>query len=324
MTTLKADFFPSSFLAVYGSDRVALLQRLSTNDLTPLQQPHVSLSTVFTDDRGKTIDWVWIVSLKDRLLLRASADRAEHVAEWISRYTIMEDVRSETLSGKSAWQCIGVFGDDELKVDVGVARVVQGQGVLLRGIAATADGVEIWLPATLAQTMLSAIQNKGAWGLDPDGYEGWRIRLGLPSIEHECSKPINPLELCLDASIGWNKGCYIGQEVISRLDSYDKVARRLVGFWAPDPPSAAFEEVTSTLKLRQNDKTVGRVTSILKTSDGKARGLAVVERAALPTGTHENDNHSENTVQLIWPEGEVSAHLVNTPFAQVARRARTV
>lgn len=59
-----------------------------------------------------------------------------------------------------------------------------------------------------------------------DGFE--RIKRLLPAAPNEINESFNPLELGLKDLIAWDKGCYIGQEVISRLDTYDKVSRQLM------------------------------------------------------------------------------------------------
>lgn len=327
--TLRAGIIPSDFLCVYGADRVDLLQRLSTGDLRPLLEEGRVVSTVFTDDRGKTIDWVWLVSCADHLKLRTSQGRAEKLAAWIDRYTIVEDVRSEIAEGPAAWTALAIFGDDELAVAPGQARFVDGNA-LLGGIAQvdTEGGVEMWLPSAQAAQMLETLQNKGAWGIDAEGFEGWRLRMGIPSPTTEFREPVNPLELRLNRSVGWNKGCYIGQEVISRLDSYDKVARLLTGFditaAAADSKFTLPEDLTG-VKLRSNGKTIGRVTSLLAASkdNAAAKGLAVVERAALQAaaeiGPIAATEATASGVEMVWTDGSIGVTLMHRPFAKASQ-----
>jgi folate-binding protein YgfZ len=56
-----------------------------------------------------------------------------------------------------------------------------------------------------------------------------RIRSGVPAYPNEINEDHNPWEAGLSDAISLTKGCYIGQEVIARLKTYDKVKRRLVG-----------------------------------------------------------------------------------------------
>jgi folate-binding Fe-S cluster repair protein YgfZ len=81
------------------------------------------------------------------------------------------------------------------------------------------------------------------------------------------------------SSISWNKGCYIGQEVISRLDSYDKVARMLMGVRAPGASGIAPGD-----RIELEGKKIGKVTSWLA---DVSMGLAIVERDACKPGSCE-------------------------------------
>ena len=60
-----------------------------------------------------------------------------------------------------------------------------------------------------------------------------RIEAGIPGPEAELNDRVNPLEAGLEEFVSFTKGCYVGQEVIARLDTYDKVQRRLVHLDAP-------------------------------------------------------------------------------------------
>ena len=61
-----------------------------------------------------------------------------------------------------------------------------------------------------------------------DSFEKFRISRGIPAFPGELSAAYNPLEAGLHDLISWTKGCYVGQEVIARLDTYKKMERRLV------------------------------------------------------------------------------------------------
>ncbi|MBC7794776.1 MAG: hypothetical protein H7Z43_13815, partial [Clostridia bacterium] len=90
---------------------------------------------------------------------------------------------------------------------------------------------------------------------------------------------VNPLELRLGpVAVSFRKGCYIGQEIISRLDSYDKVQRLLVGFNVDPTLAAQLPQDGQELKLTREGRPFGRVTSIVALPAGGAAGLAVVKR----------------------------------------------
>ena len=73
----------------------------------------------------------------------------------------------------------------------------------------------------------------GAVQLSDGGFETIRVEEGCPALERELTEDHNPWEAGLDRAIHIDKGCYLGQEVIARLDTYDKVKQRLVGLRIP-------------------------------------------------------------------------------------------
>ena len=87
--------------------------------------------------------------------------------------------------------------------------------------------------------------------------ESWRILLGLPISGHELTEDHNPLEAGLRDAVCFDKGCYVGQEVVARLNTYDKVSRTLVGLTLPDGSTPPATDVS--IYFRQDE--VGRVTS---------------------------------------------------------------
>lgn len=96
-----------------------------------------------------------------------------------------------------------------------------------------------------------------------------RIKLSLPRAPNELSEDNNPLELGLEKLISWNKGCYLGQEVISRLDTYDKVNRRLVAL------VCAEKDFDSLRKSPELSSCVSEFRS------GQPLALAIVKKTAL-------------------------------------------
>ena len=111
-----------------------------------------------------------------------------------------------------------------------------------------------------------------------EAWEGFRVGAGVPVYGKELDDGRNPLEAGLIGAIDFTKGCYIGQEVIARLDTYEKVQRALVslrvgGSWS--------EGDALTLEGRR----VGEITSLARVSDeGEMVGLGYVRLAEAEAG----------------------------------------
>src|SRR5690606_8623552 len=65
---------------------------------------------------------------------------------------------------------------------------------------------------------------------DTPGIEAERIPAGSPAFGREITSSTIPVEAALVDWRSATKGCYVGQEVVERMWSRDRVARRLVGF----------------------------------------------------------------------------------------------
>jgi folate-binding protein YgfZ len=293
----------ADLLRIEGADRVDLLHRLSTNDLTPLSEPGRAVSTVFTTAQGRIVDWVRLIAATDHLLAIASPGRAARLAEWIDGYTIMEEVHCldvtadwslVVLDGPAAARAVGLSRPPAS----GFAEAADG-GWWLRGVDAYEARFEGLLPMAQVPVALERALAAGAVEGGETDLEQRRLLAGVPSPNAEYAGDVNPLELRLARhAISFTKGCYIGQEVISRLDSYDKLSRVLVGFEVDDSIGAVLP-----LTVVRDGKTLGRVTSIGPGPSG-VLGLAVVRRSAAEPGP----------AHLRTPGGDVPVRIVDRPF----------
>jgi folate-binding protein YgfZ len=135
-----------------------------------------------------------------------------------------------------------------------------------------------------AYEALRVVQGVPAHGPSPLGLAGMPPAQGTASTEghgHELGDDYNPLEAGLMGAISFTKGCYIGQEVIARLDTYQRVQKRLV--MLRFPPQA---QATPGAALKRDGQTVGSVTSVARAPDsGEVVGLGYVRVAAATVGT---------------------------------------
>ena len=143
----------------------------------------------------------------------------------------------------------------------------------------------------------------GAVPLGANAMEAVRVNVGVPELGPELGEPYNPLEAGLIGSVDFAKGCYIGQEVIARLDSYKKVKKYLV--------SLSFDagaEIISGDDLLVDGQSVGMVTSVApEPSDGLLKGLGYVKAANATPGTRLDiagpDKGSAEIIALAQPFG---------------------
>ena len=116
--------------------------------------------------------------------------------------------------------------------------------------------------------------------------ERWRIQQGVPAAPGEINEDTNPFEVGLADRVSLSKGCYVGQETLAKLATYDGVKRQLRRwYWQSPfgnsslsaPPSALF----SAGDGGDSSSRAGQITSALHLGDGLWTGLALVRRQAL-------------------------------------------
>ena len=278
-------------LKATGEDGLDLLNRMSTNKVVDLGAGEGAV-TVLTTDRGRIVDVLGVANQGDYVVLLTSPGQQQPVIDWLDKYTIMEDLVVEDISsettmlavvGPNAGKLLGLdtnqLAQDSLTVqpvDLGgidALAVEQPLGSLSRYclIAETDDADGLWQHLT----------GNGAVPLGANAMDAVRVNYGVPEYGPELGEPYNPLEAGLIGSIDFAKGCYIGQEVIARLDSYKKVKRYLV--------SLSFDAsavISSGDELLQDGEHVGTITSVTSEPlNGLLKGLGYVKAANASPGT---------------------------------------
>ena len=286
-----------------GQDALDLLNRLTTNDLGGLGAGEVA-TTVLTSEIGRVIDVFRVVHLgPDQLMLISDSVDSGPLIENIDKYTILEDAVLQDVSAETAR--IGLRGPKARAVasevkGIGPASVdssgvhplpALGEGaILLGGNPQVHDGYDFVMPVDAAAEAWEAAVNAGAIPVGHHALEHARIKAGIPAPGTELNDRVNPLEAGLEYFVSFTKGCYVGQEVIARLDTYDKVQRRLVRLDAP-------EGTAPSESLESGQRTAGWVTSVSGLPEnGRMAALGYVRRAFLEPGTVLSGGSGEVTV----------------------------
>ena len=218
-------------LIVSGSDAIDLLNRLSTNDLEQLQ-PGQGMSSVLTTNKGRIIDLLHVLHNGNGLLVLTSPGTQQKVAEWIEFYTFIEDVSIEDITettseclfiGGQAAELLAESGYLHSPLDANLSHAQTGDCDSLATII-RADLGE--LPAyRLIGRSESPLPDFGLKTLDDAEFQTVRVEQAIAAYPAEMNEDRNPLEANLKPHISFNKGCYIGQEVVARLNTYDRVQR---------------------------------------------------------------------------------------------------
>jgi aminomethyltransferase len=273
-------------LRLQGANGLDFLQRMSTNELTGLA-PGGMCGTVLTTAIGRTVDVVQILHRPGDLLLLTTPGRAAVVREWLNRYIFFnDDVRIATVAPTPSLH--GIYGPGSAAVVeeiVGAATAAPGsfldfgQGQLwattlpLSGFQILAEG----------GMMTGARQSWERHSFGPSGllaYEAIRVERGVPAVGNEIDDDVIPLEVGLWDLVSFSKGCYIGQEVIARMESRSRIARGLVGLRMD-------RVVEMPQQVLLGGQAIGRATSAALSPRFGPIGLALVRTAAAESSPGE-------------------------------------
>ena len=123
----------------------------------------------------------------------------------------------------------------------------------------------------------------------------WKINQAIPSLNNEINGKNNPLELGLTDLIDFNKGCYLGQETMSKIKNVSSLKQE-IRVWTAKDKDVNLESVNKILFNNQNkEKSVGYITSIYELDSRIIKGLAMIKRKYLDK---ENPFFSDNFGQI--------------------------
>ena len=279
-------------LKATGEDALDLLNRLSTNKVDHLEPGHWA-PTVLTSDRGRIVDLLSVINAGESVYLITSPGQQQSVIDWLDKYTIMEDLEVEDVSattavlavaGAGAEAVLGLeSGDPErlpgLQYPAPTVSIAGTEAIAISSPLGTLPCCMLVCTTEVSGAIAAGLSSCGASEAGTDAWEALRVSSGAPAFGSEMGEPYNPLEAGLIGAIDFTKGCYIGQEVIARLDSYERVQKYLSVLTFSNGSDAA---AGSPLYL--DGRQAGTVTSVYRTPAGELRGLGFVRTASATPG----------------------------------------
>lgn len=257
---MEAAFFDRTArgrLIVTGHDNRDLIHRLCTNDILGLKAGQ-GRPACFLTGKGRLIDWAVILHRGDDLLLLSG--NPERLAGHIQQFTISEDVTVRNYMAVELVVCgpaaAGILGVSLEPWHHCRTKMGEMQVLVARVEPWLGDGYVILAPDAVALRRTLAIH---AHMLQGEEIEEARIRSGIPSFPAEINEEHNPWEAGLGGSIALHKGCYVGQEVVARLHTYEKIQHHLAQVRLDEPLPAG-------TRLTRGGEDVGVVTSAAGTA----------------------------------------------------------
>lgn len=215
---------PSNGLRVTGADRVDFVQGQMTGDLRGAPTPGM-VACAFLNVRGQIEQFARAYKRTDDVYLHLDAGQAAPLMARLKRYIIFDQVEvedvSDTLRTVHAWEAAGVpgwnaDGPDAQSFELGGGTVLAG-----RVNRTGTPGVDLHYLARHEAEVLAALGGDQA---DLHTLDAARIRAGIPDVARDGFLGVLPQEVGLDVggplpAISYRKGCYVGQEIMARLEA---------------------------------------------------------------------------------------------------------
>jgi tRNA-modifying protein YgfZ len=269
----------TSVLSVRGDDRVTWLNGQLTNDVRSIPAGD-SVHALAVNVKGKIMAEVWVSELREREQLLMLVPRRAEAAlrESLEHFIIMEDV---TLEPQPELQVLSIEGPDARRVQAELAADGCSFGydpLKLGGVAYIGTSAELDL-------VVQKLEAAGVPRISPEAYELARLRQARPRYGVDFDEHHYPQEAGLKAYVSFQKGCYLGQEVVCTLENRGRLSRHLCELRGA--PDQRFEPGTplSIVKADGSSEATGAFTSVVWDPELNAtRALGYVRRVHAQPG----------------------------------------
>ena len=229
----------SGLLQLKGEDRVRFLHNQTTNNIQSFKSGQ-NCNTVFVNSTGRTLDLATAYVLEEAIWIKVSANRRQFLFNWMDRFLFPMD-KVELTDISEQYILVNLLGkqSDDFLQKLGFTLPEENHQSLVafkdfsfyltHGNDLGLPGYTLMLTVDQLTILQDLLQEQGVTQISDRVWEHLRIIQGRPAPEQELTEDYNPLEAGLWKAISFEKGCYIGQETIARLNTYKGVKQRLWG-----------------------------------------------------------------------------------------------
>jgi folate-binding protein YgfZ len=294
-----------------GADRVRWLNGMVTNNIRDLAAGNGVYAFVLTP-QGQIRGDLYAFNRGESLVVEMERTQAETLLPLLRRYIIMDKVEIEDLSdriavialvGPRSTGALAAIGLDRNELNPLHFSELNWNGnaiTVVRKDHPVVDSFELWAPKEIVSNLLDGLRNNGATEISDEALELFRVASGIPKIGLDIREKNLPQETGQDRALHFNKGCYIGQEIVERIRARGSVHRAFTGF-----------EVEGTVpergtKIQSDGKEAGEITSIAALPTDKVIALGILRK-----------DYLSGEKQLL--AGEATLRITSLPFAGVFR-----
>ncbi|MGH7939639.1 MAG: YgfZ/GcvT domain-containing protein [Limisphaerales bacterium] len=315
-----SDFSFRGRICLIGADRVRFLHGQATNDIKKLQTGE-GCYTALTTAKGKMEADLNVYNLANEILLDFEPGLADRISQRLEKFIVADDVQIVnaapdygllTVQGPKAMdvaRAVGLVQNTparEYSIEK-VADATLGEIYIAALRRFTGRGLDIFIPnpslAAVADKLLAAARSAGGRACGWTSLETARIEAGVPRFGADMDQTNLPMECLGERGVSFDKGCYIGQEVLNRIHAMGHVTKELRGLRLADDLQTLPDRGA---RLFHNRKECGYSTSAVKSPTLNANiALGYVRREANQIGAQ---------LTLQTPKGDSAVTITELPF----------
>jgi folate-binding protein YgfZ len=294
-------------IVITGSDRTRWMNGMVTNNVRDLS-PGTGIYAFLLNPQGKIQGDMYVFNRGEYLLVDTDQSQTAKLLEVFDHYIIMDDVEVANSSDKLT--AVGIIGPEARKIftaarfSIPDLQPLQSVDIVWNELGITVsrtdnpvtESYEVWLAPEHVSAVWTALQRAGATPVGTEAFELFRIACGIPRYGQDIRERDLPQETEQTRALNFNKGCYVGQEIVERIRSRGAVHRMFAGFNVTGPLPAP------GCKLHIDGKDVGEITSVasLPSPNGELRvALGYVRREKGDPGTQLEADSSKLTATEI-------------------------
>src|SRR5215469_16871146 len=259
-------------VSLTGGDRVRWLNGMVTNNIRDLEVGQ-GVYAFLLNPQGHILGDLYAYNRGDSIVVDTDQSQIEKILATFDHYIIMDDVEVNKLSDSVT--ALGIAGPKSREVlsAAGIAipetkplQIVEAkctcdcecvQCTVVHGDDPALDSYELWLAPEEVKKTWDALVAHGATPIGSEALEMDRIVNGIPLFGVDIRERDLPQETEQARALNFNKGCYVGQEIVERIRSRGAVHRKFAGFLADGG-----QPIASGTKIIGGEKEVGEVTSV--------------------------------------------------------------
>jgi folate-binding protein YgfZ len=299
-------------ISLTGADRVRWLNGMVTNNIRDLAVGH-AVYAFLLNPQGHILADLYAYNRGESILVGTDADQLEKIIATFDHYIIMDDVVITKLGehmtalgvagpkSRAVLQAAGIQVPEMQPLQVSTPKCECDcaclECTLVRGEDRSRESYQIWVAPHDVLKLWQALLVAGAKPVGWEALELDRIVSGIPRYGIDLRDRDLPQETGQDRALNFNKGCYVGQEIVERIRSRGAVHRKFAAFLLHGAIA-----IPAGTKIIAGEKEIGEVTSAaIVNLDGRQKTVALgyVRREASSPGHEVNMAGSRATVAPI-------------------------